>query len=445
MKKTADLTEGPVGKQLIAFALPFLGSSLIQQLYNTVDLMFVGRLIGTEASAAVGASSLLVTLLVGFFTGMSVGIGIISAHAFGAGNSRELHDIIHTAAGFTIAGSVVLMTIGWICSPVFLAWMNTPDSIMPLALTYIRVYFISVFSVIAYNIASGILRSLGDSRSPMIYQFFGGAVNVATDALFIAVLKWGVAGAALATLFSQTTAALLCTRQICRLDDSIRLRPRRIRIDFQVLLRILRIGIPAAVQAMVITLSNLVVQSQINILGVESIAAFTAYFKVENFIYLPIMAFGQANTAFVGQNTGAGKWDRVTKSVRFTLFSGSCTAIVIAAALLIFSRTFFCLFSSDDSVIALGGQIALRTFPFYFLYVFLETYSGTIRGSGRTLPPMLIVVINMCAVRIAVLMLLVHIFHSAAGVALVYPVTWACTVFCLAVYYRFGHWRPNSI
>lgn len=280
-----DLTQGAIGRGMLLFALPFLGSSLIQQLYNTVDLIFVGRLLGTDSAAAVGAGSLLITLVLGFFTGMSVGVSVSVSHAYGAGNQKELHDLIHCAAGLALAASALLILFGIFLTPAMLRLMNTPEDIMDLAVVYIRIYFLSMLPMVFYNIGSGILRAFGNSRSPMNYQLLGGIANVAGNAFFLCVLHMGVEGVALASLVSQMMAAVFTVGHLMKPDFECRLRISDIALKKQVCGRILKIGIPAAIQSMVITLSNLIVQAQINSLGIVSIAAFTAYFKVENFVY----------------------------------------------------------------------------------------------------------------------------------------------------------------
>lgn len=441
LKKKLDhgeqmLTNGPIYRQLVLFALPFLGSSLIQQLYNMVDLMFVGKLLGKEASAAVGASSLLVTCMIGFFTGIGAGVGVAAAKSFGSKNEKELHCVIHTAAGLTILGATALTTIGWILAPVFLRWMNTPEDIMNLAVSYIRIYFFSTLSVISYNMGSGILRALGNSKSPMIYQLLGGIANVFGNTLFIYYLQLGVQGAALATLLSQSAAAVLTVMHLCGLPEEYRLRFYQIRIHLSMCKRILVIGIPAAVQSMIITFSNIIVQSRINTLGVDSIAAFTAYFKVENFIYLPIMAFGQANTTFAGQNIGAGLIERMKKGTQIAIAFGIGVALIMSSLVLINADAAFSLFTKEPRVVEIGIQLAFTTFPFYFLYVFLEVLSGALRGAGHALAPMIIIVVNMCFVRILVLKIMMNFRPDAIGVAQIYPITWLITSICMIVCYR---------
>jgi putative MATE family efflux protein len=438
------MTKGPIAVQLILFALPLLGSSLIQQMYNTVDLIFVGQLLGKEASAAVGASSMLVTCLVGFFTGMSIGSSVVAAHFFGAGNYADLKRTVHTAIAISLGGGLALMVFGIALAPVFLGWMNTPDAILRQATGYIRIYFLSLVPMISYNVGAGILRALGDSKSPMLYQLVGGLSNVGANTLFIWALNLGVNGASIATLFSQVIASALVLRHLRKLDDPYRLRWSQIRLNGDIAKSILKIGIPSGVQATATTFSNLFIQYHINSLGVDTIAAFTAYFRVELFIYLPIMAFSQAATTFTGQNFGADRLDRVKKGTKTGILVGICFTAVLSLLTLQFSRQVFGFFTPDDSVINMGMSLARIAYPFYFLYVFLEVFASTIRGAAKAVPPMLIVLVNMCGARLVLLNIFMFIWHSPQGIVLIYPVTWLITALCMAAYYHFGKWLPSA-
>lgn len=435
-----DLTKGSIAQQLLVFSLPLFAGSLIQLLYNTVDLMFVGQISGSEASAAVGASSLIVTCILGIFTGLSVGVSVATAKAVGRGDTKHLKEIFQTAAGMTCLLALIFTVLGLILAPVFLSWMRTPEDILPTATSYLRLYLLSLVSIVSYNIGSGILRALGNSRSPMIYQLLGGITNLFGNTLFIYFLNWGVQGAALSTALSQGLAAFLTIRHLCRMKTDYHLNLKQMHLNLTICEDFLAVGIPAAVQSIVITLSNLIVQTHINQLGVDSIAAFTAYFKVENFIYLPIMAFGQACSTFTSQNIGASQISRVKKGVRLSLLLGIGVTICTSALTLIFSSFAFGLFAKDQSVITLGTQIARVAYPFYFIYVFLEVYASAIRGSGKSLIAMGTVVLNMCFVRICILNILAHLIPNVMGVAAVYPITWTSTALCLYLYYRSDRW-----
>lgn len=441
-KHNFSLTEGPVAKSLFWFALPLFGSALIQQLYNTVDLIFVGQLLDNAASVAVGSSSLLVTCLVGFFTGLGVGVSIIAARAFGAKDRVMLFKTVHNAAGLALIGGVLLTIIGLLFSPVFLRCLNTPEEVMEPALVYLRIYFFDIIAIIFYNISAGLLRAMGEARRPMLYQLWGGLLNVAVNALLTMVVPMGVAGVAIGTLAGQSLAAVLTVWHLCRLQEDFRLQIRFIRLQPAVCLQIFAIGIPAGVQAMVTTLSNLIVQSQINNLEVLSIAAFTAYFKVENFVYLPILAMGQAVTTFVGQNLGAGQEPRARLVLRRGVQLGVLITLVIGFILVMFSDLFFGIFNKDPNVQMIGRQIGLVTFPLYFTYVFVELLSGALRGAGHAIPPMALTLLCMCVLRVIILFYIMSVAPVANIVAWIYPITWIVNSLAMFVYYKLHFGRP---
>ena len=440
-----DLTQGPIGRQLLTFAVPLFAGSLIQLLYNTVDLIFVSHILGKEASAAVGASGLIVSCLLGFFTGLGVGIGVVTAKTVGQGKVPQLDRILHSAAGLTVLLAAVSTAVCLLLALRFLVWMRTPASVMDSAVVYLRLYLLSLLSIVSYNVGAEILRAFGDSRTPMLYQLAGGIANVLGNTLFIYLLDWGVRGAALSTVCSQSLAALLVVRRLRTLREDCCLRLSRIHIEWYICKKFLAVGLPAAVQSIMITLSNIIVQASINQLGVDSIAAFTAYFKVENFVYLPIVALGQAASTFTSQNVGAARMDRVERGARTLLAMGLAVTALLSGLTVLFSRAAFGLFATEPEVVALGCQIARIVFPFYFLYAILESLSSVIRGAGKALPVTAVTVAGLCVVRIVLLRLIVHAFPGAAGVAAVYPLTWACTSSCLALYYRSGRWVPDGL
>ena len=394
-----DLTVGPIGKKLLLFAAPLLLGSLVQQLYNTVDLIFVGNYIGSSASAAIGASSLLITCLVGFFGGMSVGSGVVIAQLYGAKDTHGLDRAVHNTAALCLAGGVLMMALGYLLAPGYLRLIRTPESIRGSAVSYLRIYFFSFLSIITYNLSSGVIRALGDSKTPLYAQLAGGLVNVVMDYLFVRVFKNGVTGVAWASLFSQSLAALIVLWKLTKLDEAYALRPRRIAFDRAILKKVLRIGVPAGAQALVITLSNVMAQYHINSLGEDAIAAFTAYFKVELIVYLPIVALGQAMMTFAGQNYGARQLERVRRgTLQCTLISMALAAVTSGIAL-VFGAALFRVFNREASVIALGLRIIGVTFPFYFIYPVLQILGDSLRGLGKARGPMLIILINLCLVR----------------------------------------------
>lgn len=429
------LTKGSVGKGILLFALPLLGSSLIQQLYSTVDLIFVGQLLGTKASAAIGASGLIVTCMIGFFNGMAVGTNVFAARHYGARRFEQLKKLIQTIFWTGIIGGFFLTVIGLVLSPVFLTWMGTPESIFPLAVRYLRIYMASMISVVSYNLLSGVLRALGDSRTPMLYQFFGGIINVFADFIFLYVFHMGVEGTAFATLFSQTFAAIGVMIHLYRLKKPYALRIRFSDCSLKEFTDILKVGVPAGVQSIIITLSNIIIQSQINTLGVTSVASFTVYFRVELIIYLPIVALGQAVVSFIGQNYGAGNWERIKKGNRLCIFGGSLITFAACILLIIAMPVILNVFTKDAAVAAQTLEIVKVTFPFYFFYTVLECFSSNLRGFGKAFLPMIVTVISFCGFRIVALFALMAKNPSPDKVALSYPISWGIAVAAMAILY----------
>lgn len=429
------LTKGSVGKGILLFALPLLGSSLIQQLYSTVDLIFVGQLLGTKASAAIGASGLIVTCMIGFFNGMAVGTNVFAARHYGAKRFEQLKKLMQTIFWTGIIGGLLLTVIGLVLSPVFLTWMGTPESIFPLAVRYLRIYMASMISVVSYNLLSGVLRALGDSRTPMLYQFFGGIINVFADFIFLYVLHMGVEGTAFATLFSQTFAAVGVMIHLYRLKEPYALRIRFSDCSLKELTDILKVGVPAGVQSIIITLSNIIIQSQINTLGVTSVASFTVYFRVELIVYLPIVALGQAVVSFIGQNYGAGNWERIKKGNRLCIFGGSLITFAACILLIIAMPVILNVFTKDAAVAAQTLEIVKVTFPFYFFYTILECFSSNLRGFGKAFLPMIVTVISFCGFRIIALFALMAKNPSPDKVALSYPISWGIAAAAMAVLY----------
>ena len=439
------LINGSISKALIWFALPLLGSSFIQLLYNAVDLIFIGNYVGKSASAAVGSGSLLLTCLVGFITGISVGAGVVVAQYYGAKDYKNLQDSVHTAMSLAGIGGIVLTIAGLLLSPFILQWLRVPQEIFELSVSYIRIYFISILPMVLYNMGSAILRAYGDAKRPLIYLASGAILNVFLDWLFVVVFSWGVAGASWATTISQTLSAVLIIVHLFSTKREYRIHLKRLRIHKKQMMRIVKLGVPAGIQSSLLTISNMVVQFYINGFGQDAMAAFTAYFKVENFMYLPILAFGQAMTSFVGQNIGAGQLKRVKKGVKIGLLLGVSCTIAVSTIVLLSRYYLFRMFNSELEVIQCGIQILMITAPVYFIYVAIEVLSGTVRGAGASFIPMVISISHLCILRIILLAIIVPLWNSVQAIAIVYTITWAATAFSLFIYYKCFRWRNTAI
>lgn len=431
-----DLTKGSIAGKIILFALPLLGSSLIQLLYSAVDLIFVGQFLGTESAASIGASDLLITCMVGFFTGMAVGTNVITARYFGGKDWGRLKRLIQTIFLAGLVGGILLVVFAEIFAPVFLRWMGTPDKIYGLAIRYLRIYILSMLSVVLYNLLSGIIRALGDSRTPMIFQLIGGIVNIAADYAFIVYLKMGVEGTAIATVISQTFAAVCVLLYLMRMKAPYRLQLIPAVFDAAELKNVLQVGIPSGIQSIIITLSNIIIQSRINTLGVKEIASFTVFFKAENMLWLPLLALGQASVSFVSQNYGAGEWERIRKGNRFTIFGGALFTFSEAMLLLLLAPVIVGVFTRDPEVAALTMQEMRIIYPLYFMCTIIEILSSNMRSFGKAVFPMAIVIFSYCGVRVMVLFRFMAIFHSVKGVAYCYPISWTCAMVLLAIAYR---------
>ena len=430
-----DLTKGPIWKNILLFSIPLLLTSLFQQLYNTVDLIFAGNILGKSASSAIGVSSLLVTCLIGFFSGMSVGSGVVISHIYGARDKESLKVAIQNAIALSIIGGAIIMVIGYFFTPYYLKLIDVPSQLQVSAEGYLRIYFFSSVSIMIYNIGAGLLRALGDSKTPLYAQLIGGIINILMNVLFIIIFNNGIYGIAWATLVSQTFAAIFILYKLSKVDKNYSLRFDKIKFDKKILKKIITIGIPAGIQSLAITFSNVMVQYQINSLGENVIAAFTVYFKVELIIYLPIVAIGQAAMIFTAQNNGARKYDRVRNGTKQCLIIGIIIAVFLSIFSLCFGRVLFRILIKEPTVIELGLNIIKITFPFYFIYVILQVLSDSLRGIGNIKEPMIIILINICIVRTILLFIIVPKFMSVNSVAIAYPITWALTSLCMVAYY----------
>lgn len=427
MKKVYDMTKGKIWTIILSFSLPLLGASLIQQLYNTADMIFVGNFVGKEATGAVGASSLLFTCIIGLFTGVSIGVGVAVSQKIGSKDLEMASKVSHTAITFGIIGGIILTLIGFFSAEFLLTLMNTPKEIMYDSVLYLKIYFLSMLPMILYNIGAGIIRSTGNSKAPFYILIIGGLTNVFANYIFVVVFKMGVSGVAIATALSQTLTAAIVLTYLFKNKTAIKFKTSELKIDFSLLKQILYFGLPAGIQSMLITFSNIIVQYYINGYGGDAVAAYATYFKLENFIWMPIVAIGQASMTFSGQNVGANNYKRVKKEAFVAILLSGGLSIVIATIILTFSHTFMRIFIKNKEIIYLGSQIALTTFPFYWLYSILEVLGSSLRGMGYSIVSMYITIICLCGVRISLLYLISKFNLDFKSVAYVYPMTWFFT------------------
>ena len=439
------ITEGVIWKQLLKFFFPILFGTFFQQLYNTVDTVIVGNFLGKQALAAVGGgTSTVINLLIGFFTGLASGATVVISQYFGAKDEENIHKAIHDAVALSLVGGILISIVGYLTAEPLLRLIDTPEDIMPLALSYIHIYFAGGIFIVMYNIGAGIFRAFGDSKSPLYFLIAGCLLNIVLDLLFVGPLNLGVEGAAYATVLSQVFSLVLVTISLRRKKDCCKLIYKDIKFEKMMLKKTIYIGLPAGLQSVLYTISNLIIQADVNGFGTDAAAAWAAYGKLDCFFWMILQAFGIAITTFVGQNYGAGQIERSKKGVRTCLYMSLGATLAIEAIFLTFSRYGFMLFVSDEAVINIGVEILNSIVPFYFTYIFIEILSGAIRGTGKSLVPTLITVFGICGLRVIWLAIIPTIFGSLTSVMVCYPVTWTVTSLAFYFYYKFGNIYGNK-
>lgn len=439
-KNTVLMTEGGIFKNLLFFATPLILGNLLQQMYNAVDSIIVGNYVGSNALAAVGAGASLIYLLIAFSLGASVGAGVIVSQYLGAKEKEGLHKAVHTAMTISIILGLILTAGGILFSRKLLVMMNTPAEILDDAACYLRIYSCGLIFNVVYNMAAGILNAAGNSRRSLMYLAAAAVVNIFMDLLLIAGLKIGVAGAAIATNFSQAISCILALWFLFRVPADYRISLKSLRIHKAMALRIIQIGLPTGIQNMVISFSNILIQASINQYGATAVAGFSAYLKIDGFNILPVLSFSMAITTFIGQNYGAGKYDRMKKGMWVTLLMGIVYTVLTGILLLTFSGQIMRLFSEDVGVIAYG-QTAMRYFcPFYWILAILHSLAGTVRGTGKSIPPMVVLLVSLCLFRIVWIQLVLPYYTSIEGIFILYPVSWLVGAVLMILYTWKGKW-----
>lgn len=441
MVKTLEpMTTGSISKRMIAFALPLLLGNLFQQLYNTVDSLIVGNFLGSSALAAVSSSGSLISMLIGFLSGIASGAGVIVSRYFGANDEKDVCRAVHTMVAFGLVAGVLMGVVGVVVSPQILVWMGTPDSVMPESVAYLQIYFFGSLGFVMYNIFVGILQAVGDSRHPLYYLMVSSVVNLVLDLLLIAGFHTGVGGAALATVVSQLISAALCFAQLLRTRASYRIRLSQIRFDFKMLRQIVQIGLPSGVQNSIISFANVIVQSHINAFGAMAMAGYGAYSKIEGFAFLPINSFTMAMTTFVGQNLGAGQKDRTRRGARFGILTTVLLAELIGVVVFLLAPQLVAAFDSNPEVIRFGVEKARTAALFYCLLAYSHSVASVLRGAGKAVVPMLIMMTFWCVVRVTFLSISIPMTHSIQMVYLVYPLTWSLSSIAFFFYYKKANW-----
>lgn len=443
VQNNRGIVEGVIWKQLLIYFFPILLGTFFQQLYNTVDAVVVGNYLGKEALAAVGgATGTIINLLVGFFVGLSSGATVVISQYFGSGDEEGVSRAVHTSIALSLAGGIFLTFVGIFGARWALEMMGTTDDVIGGATDYMRIYFAGVIMNLLYNMSSGILRAIGDSRRPMIYLIICCLVNIVLDILFVGFMHMGVAGAAIATITSQAVSAILTMRALMRTEECYKFVIKKLRVDFPLLGRILRIGFPAGIQSMMYSISNLLIQANINALGTDTMAAWTAFGKVDSIIWMVMGAFSVSVTTFVGQNWGAGKIDRVKTSIRTGMVVELLSTLIMSGVILLTGQHLIRLFTQDEGVIAISLMIMHCNVPLYVSFVPIDLLSGGMRGMGNSLAPMLIICFGVCIFRVVWLFTAVPLNNNIITIVLSYPISWILTSIVMIIYYL--HWSKKA-
>lgn len=435
-----SLTEGSIWKNLTLFAIPILLGQIFQQLYNTADAWIVGHYCNDAQYAAVTSTGSLVFLLVGFFSGIAVGAGVVIARYYGARDEKNLNTAIHTTVAFGLLAGVLLTVVGVLCTPALLRAMQTDKSYFRYSVEYFRFYFLGSVAIVMYNLGMGILRAVGDSKSPLYYLIFSSLVNVALDFLFVGAFRWGVWSAALATTISQFVSTVLCILRLMRGGEGYKLRLREVRLQPAMLREIIRYGLPSGVQNSVIGFANVIVQSNINSFGKVAMAAYGAYSKLEGFAFLPVTSFTMALTTFVGQNLGAGLHDRAKQGSRFGIIASVVIAELIGVTMYLLAPQLVAFFSPTPDVIALGTRQMRTTALFFCLLAYSHAVASICRGAGKAFVPMVIMLLFWCVVRITYITIVMRIIHEIQYIYMAYPITWSLSSIVYFLYYHFSDW-----
>ena len=433
-----DMTKGNITRHLVNFALPLLLGNLFQQLYNMVDTWVVGNYVSNEAFSAVGTVGPVINTLIGFFLGLSSGAGVVISQYYGAGREEKVRQAVHTALMLTLALGVVFTAAGIAMTPLMLQLMKTPAEVAPEQATYLRIYFAGVIGLLLYNMGSGILRAVGDSRRPFYFLVVSAVLNTVLDLLFVIKFHMGVEGVAYATIIAQAVSAVLTLWVLMRAEGGIRLELRALRFTWSVLRQIVAVGIPAALQMAITAFSNVFVQSYINYFGPDCMSGWTAYTKVDQLVILPVQSISMANTTFVGQNLGVGDTPRAKKGVRTSLWLSVAVTAVLLIPVLLFAPDLTAFFNSKAEVVSYGALLLRLLSPFYFFFCINQIYAGALRGAGNSQVPMWIMLGSFVVFRQIYLYIMANfISNEIIPIALSYPAGWfVCSVATLLYYHH---------
>ena len=437
------MTEGSISKNLIRFAIPLFLGQLLQQLYNVVDSVVVGNVLGKEALAAVSTTGSLIFLMVGFINGLFMGSSVIIGKRYGAKDYNSVSIAVHTGIAFALAMGIVLTIVGYFFTPVLLRLMGTPEDVLPNSALYFKIYFLGGLGNVMYSACCGVFQAVGDSKRPLYYLMVSTFINTTLDIVFVKFLAVGIAGAAAATVIAQFTSATLAFVKLTRVDGPHRIFLSKLKADKDTLAKELKLGFPTGIQNSVIAIGNVVVQSNINAFGAVAMAGCGSYFKLEGFVFLPIICMTMALTTFVSQNIGAGKIDRVRKG---SVIGGLITAggaEIIGVISFVFAPVLLRMFSQDMDVIAIGTQQARTESLFYFMLATSHALASVYRGAGKTTVPMFVMLSSWCLLRITYITITVRFIPVINVIFWAYPLTWTVSTIIFLIYYFKGNWLLN--
>ncbi len=439
-KNEVNLMEGSIAKGMFSFAIPMFLGQLLQQLYNLADAWVVGNFADNDAFAAVSSAGSLTFLIVGFFNGIGIGGGVVISRYFGAGNKEYVERSVHTNVLFGLIASVLSTIVGLLFVPQLLVWMKTPPSVLPESLTYFKIYFAGVATVILYNICMSIMRALGDSMHPLYYLIFSSILNVVLDLLFVAVFHWGVGGAAIATVIAQGLSTLLCIFRMCKSTGYMHLDFRKLKWHKGIMGEVIRQGLPTGIQNSVISIGNMVVQTNINLFGSYAMSGYGAYAKIEGFVFLPITSMSMTLPTFISQNLGARKYERAKKGALFGILSGVVMAELFG--LLFFAGAPYALrlFVDTPEAVAFGEIQAKTVSLFFFLLAFSHCAAGVLRGCGKSIVPMITMLLFWCGVRVTYVTQAVKLIPEFQTISFAYPLTWSLSSIVFLVFLLKSDW-----
>ena len=443
-KNTLLMTQGNVWKLLVTFSIPLIIGNLLQQMYNTADSIIVGNFVGSNGLAAVGSGTALINLIIAFAQGAAVGAGVVVSQYIGADKKDKIKISVHTSICISIILGLILSLLGIFASPSLLIMMKTPKVVLKSSILYLQIYCGGLIFNVIYNMATGILNAAGNSKKPLVYLAIASFTNIILDLLFIKIFKLGVMGAAIATDISQAISCILAIGYLLKVKSDYKLYIKDLKINKETAVKIIKIGLPTAIQNMVISFSNVLVQSSVNAYGATAMAGYAAYLKIDGFNILPVLSISMAVTTFTGQNVGANRLDRVKKGMYSSLIMVLVYTAFIGAVLLIFSHQVLGLFTHSAQVI-MYGQLAMKYFcPYYFLLGILNVLAGTVRGAGKGIPPMIILLFSMCIFRILWIKIALPFYSSIDGVFILYPISWLVGAILMIFYTKFGKWLPHK-